>query len=807
MRAVSEAVAVLTATAVQETGQTAEQKKELFDRETLFKAVESFLMREKIKDTRKYHIETLAVFMYQKPLTKLSFEEILIKIHELFDEEYSESTQKKIKTFISKLVSKDILQRELNIVERYYLDIDTMSEILYIYDNLKNIEQETVSEDNIEEHIEKLVSDFSHVAELRGDAYYIDLTVVANYSEKLVEMLAHNYYKVSQKFLETLNKENNTLIKKIYFVNAPRKIRVKDIDAKLNGKIVTVLGSITTVGELESFIKKAVWVCKDCGYEHVRVNYPVKRSARVDKCEACGSRNVELFIEKSELMNFRRMLVEDSYEFLKEQEQRAQFEAYFLDPPALDSLMGETVELTVIVENDALLSNRKQATAKIILHVIGVEEHKREEGELDDKKFINKIKELRAKLDDREFIDKIVEMLDSYTMHSTNKEKEYLYRMYLFKKAVLYAYLSEKGARADKTLRTVNVLVVGDKGTSKSTFARRFAELVNAEVVSLANASAGGLIGIADRREGWGWFFEAGKLLKAKNNLIFIDEFDKISETDEVASKLLDILATGDFTFNKASIHIKTKLYLSLVAMMNPRGGVFNNIVDAFEQLAISKKEFLDRFSIILFIREGDYRDLVEIARAIHRKRTAELNEVEEQERKALIRTYLHLARSIKIRRWTEDANILFEKRIQELLRGLKNSNTAFSYGMRLVQHLENLAEASAKARLSEEVEAVDVEDAVWLMKESIKSWGVELDEFIEKVELEMDKESRDALVYAKKTVEKLMKKGIVEFTAKDFEDVCLEFVEKEEQVKLALKVAKKFNLIKQISDDRFYIP
>lgn len=172
-----------------------------------------------------------------------------------------------------------------------------------------------------------------------------------------------------------------------------------------------------------------------------------------------------------------------------------------------------------------------------------------------------------------------------------------------------------------------------------------------------------------------------------------------------------------------------------------------------------------------------------------------------------LVRAYLFTARSIRPR-WTKEANEELKKSSSEVIELLSNASesVSFSYGTRVITHLRNIATAYAKLLLDDQVKAKHVKYALNIFLDAVKSWGVDLPEFGREIVLDMDKESRDALVYAKNIVKTLLEKNIDVIPKEKFKELARKYAKTEEDIKRIVAVAKKFKLVEELNDGSLLI-
>ncbi|WP_367884951.1 hypothetical protein [Thermococcus sp. JCM 11816] len=106
-----------------------------YDKELLVEAIKRYLRREGFteKELRLYTILPVAVFFHIHPEETPTFDEIMIKIYEIFGEKYGEKTRKNIESFLKKLNSRDIIEIIHDVVPKYSLLFEPRMKILEIY--------------------------------------------------------------------------------------------------------------------------------------------------------------------------------------------------------------------------------------------------------------------------------------------------------------------------------------------------------------------------------------------------------------------------------------------------------------------------------------------------------------------------------------------------------------------------------------------------------------------------------------------------------------------------------------------------
>ncbi|KAH9386068.1 DNA replication licensing factor MCM6 [Nematocida major] len=121
----------------------------------------------------------------------------------------------------------------------------------------------------------------------------------------------------------------------------------------------------------------------------------------------------------------------------------------------------------------------------------------------------------------------------------------------------------------------INILLVGDPGTSKSQFLKQTSTLVERGVyTSGKGSSAAGLTASVIRDETGEFSIEAGALMLSDSGVCCIDEFDKMDERDRVA--IHEAMEQQSITIAKGGIHATLSARTSILAAANPVRGRYD---------------------------------------------------------------------------------------------------------------------------------------------------------------------------------------------------------------------------------------
>jgi len=310
------------------------------------------------------------------------------------------------------------------------------------------------------------------------------------------------------------------------FFNLPNTLLVKELASEHINRLIQVEGIITRVSEVKPYVAKAVFVCKDCGNEMVRLQKPYQNIIKPTKCDACGSRNIELDVDKSRFVNFQSFRIQDRPESLKGGQMPRFVDAILLDDLVDTALPGDRVIVTGILR--VILEQRdKRPIFKKILEVNHIEPLSKEIEELEiTPEDEQRIRELAKRKD---VVDVIVDSIAPAIWGHREVKKGIALALFGGVQKILPDGTKLRGES--------HVLLVGDPGVAKSQILRYVANLApRAIYTSGKSSSAAGLTAAAVRDEFTGsWVLEAGVLVLADGGIALIDEFDKMSERDRSA--------------------------------------------------------------------------------------------------------------------------------------------------------------------------------------------------------------------------------------------------------------------------------
>ncbi|WP_254536492.1 ATP-binding protein [Halomarina litorea] len=262
-------------------------------------------------------------------------------------------------------------------------------------------------------------------------------------------------------------------------------------------------------------------------------------------------------------------------------------------------------------------------------------------------------------------------------------------------------------------------------------------------------SSSAGLTAAAvrdDFGEGQQWSLEAGALVLADQGIAAVDELDKMRPEDR--SAMHEALEQQKISVSKAGINATLKSRCSLLGAANPKYGRFDQYEPIGEQINL-EPALISRFDLIFTVTdkpdaEKD-RDLAEhiintnYAGELHTHRTnnatsqfsqEEVDTVTEEVAPTiepeLLRKYIAYAKRNVYPTMTEEAKETIRDFYVDLRARGSDEDSPIPVTARKLEALVRLAEASARVRLSDTVEAEDAERVTTLVRSCLEDIGMD---------------------------------------------------------------------------------
>lgn len=361
---------------------------------------------------------------------------------------------------------------------------------------------------------------------------------------------------------------------------------------------------------------------------------------------------------------------------------------------------------------------------------------------------IDEIKELAGEPDIYQ------QLIDSFAPHIYTTEQGDRQKLAII--LALFGGVQKQLPTGSQIRGNINVLLIGDGGTAKSQFLKTAEKLAPKSVLASGKgATAAGLTATAEQSNLTGeWSLKAGALVMANNGVACIDEFDKM---DASARKSIhEALENQEVPVTKAGINTTLPAKTAVIAAANPEGGEFNRFDDLMEQIDM-EQPLISRFDIIFGLQDKQNKERdTTIAETQHDVAAGDLD-VEPEIEYDLLREYIAYARQKEPTYASEDVK---QRLISYYVDLREQSEDGDEPGPRHNDSLRRLAQASARVRLSEDIEMEDAERAIDMFKFTVGQVGLDEDGNVSGNQLNggkrTDKSQQDRIENVEKAIRRL---------------------------------------------------
>lgn len=501
------------------------------------------------------------------------------------------------------------------------------------------------------------------------------------------------------------------------------------------GMLMDVPGQVKKVSKVKPRVREAAFECQRCGtMTFIPQKGGFQEPHECKGCERQGPFTIDY--DESDFIDHQLALIQQPPEKTKGGS-AAEMEVHLEDDLIMEFEVGDKVTLTSIMrlEQDTK-GNKKSRDFDTVLEGHSVVREESDYEDIDVGEHIDEIR-LIASGEKGDPFDLLVDSINP--KHHGDHDVKLAIALQLFGGWSR----SHPGGAQDRG--DSHILLMGDPGCGKSTFLRSVDDIAPRSVyASGKGASAAGLTAaaVADDFGDSKWSLDAGAMVLADGGVACIDEIDKMDE--QAVSSMHDALESQKVHVNKAGINTTLSSRTALLAAGNPENGRFDSYRPRAEQIDMDPA-LMSRFDLYFMVSDNPDpdQDREVVGHQIESRQVSgkhargeELSE-EERERhtpkidRDVLRAYIaHAKESCKPIIDDEDV----KRRITEFFVGLRSqsynegddaeTDTPIAVTYRQVEGIQRLAEASARVRLSDEVELEDAKRAIQLVTESMKQVG-----------------------------------------------------------------------------------
>jgi len=569
-------------------------------------------------------------------------------------------------------------------------------------------------EDTILFEIKAFLEEYKSSLNLTSKNVKIDCKFLLDHTPSLYDKLLDNPEELISLFKKALEEKYSLkdISIMLFGLNNPEEInniRVINLDKLYN--LRGVIKRLTNVFSRDISIK---YECPSCG-SFISIAQTKKKKQEPRKC-SCGRKGSFIKVSK-ETKDVQELNLEELPEEIdgrQPKQLRVYLEGDLTDPDFSRRLQpGKKVEIIGIIKTLPTFMTRKDEElnlSEFMLEANNLISLEEEDDVNLSEEDIREIKEIAA--------------CDPLETLSLNVAPE-IYGYQKIKKALVLQMVKGtpiKKSEGQISREDINVLLVGDPGTSKSTLLKSVQmRCPRSKMVVGTKSSKVGLTAAVKKDELSGEFsLEAGAMVLCSGSLLCLDELDKMGE--EQFAELLEPMSMSIITVNKAGISATLPSKTSVLASANPEfGSFFNSEKPVAKQIKIPSP-LLNRFDLIFIMKDvpntkTDQEAINHIFEGYCKGNQATLSI--DQFKKYI--TYCKKLNPTINPNLTKKFSDFYIK-----IRGMSVGNGAVGLpiNLRNLEGLIRLSQASAKLRLKTEVEEKDFEIAKEIFEYSLSQIG-----------------------------------------------------------------------------------
>jgi replicative DNA helicase Mcm len=520
---------------------------------------------------------------------------------------------------------------------------------------------------------------------------------------------------------------------------------IRDLRSKNMGQFISVEGLVRKSNEVRPKVLNAAFKCLRCGHittipqEEANMREPLECEKTEDGGGGCGrvagSTRFKFVKEMSTFIDTEKIEIQERPEGLKGGAQPQSLTAYLEDDITGQIFPGARVILNGVLDSRMRLKGSTgQTTFDIFLNVNSMEfmEADAYDIEISD--------EEQAKIDELAADPQIMEIIKdsiSPSIFGLEFEKEALALQ-------LFGGIAKEMPDGTKIRGDIHILLVGDPGTAKSQLLRYMSDITPRGIYASGKSATGAGLTAAAVKDDFGegrWTLEAGALVLADMGLACVDELDKMSNQDR--SSMHEAMEQQTISVNKAGINATLQSRCSILGAANPKYGRFSQNEYIADQINLPPT-LLSRFDLIFPLydepkpqEDANIADHILNSHLVGEMRErfenssdtdegfdqANFEKLDNSRKPAiepeLLRKYVFVAKKRKFPILTQEAIARLKAYYLEVRSMSKSGeNKTVPITARQLEGFVRVAEASARARMADEVNIDDAERAIRIVRE-----------------------------------------------------------------------------------------
>jgi len=577
------------------------------------------------------------------------------------------------------------------------------------------------------------------------------------------------------------------------------QVGIRDIRSKHMGQFISVEGLVRKANEVRPRVQNAAFKCMRCGHittifqEEVMIREPLECAKDESGGGGCGrgagSTKFKLDKELSSFIDTEKIEIQEKPEGLEGGAQPQSLTAYVEDDIAGIIFPGARIVISGILDTRMRhKGSQGQTTFDIFVSVNNIEFMDADAFDIDVSE--EEMEQINALAAEPNIIEMIRDSI-SPTIFGNEFEKEALALQ-------LFGGVPKKMPDGTTIRGDIHVLLVGDPGTAKSQLLRYMSDITPRGIYASGKSTTGAGLTAAAVKDDWSegrWTLEAGALVLADKGLACIDELDKMSAQDR--SSMHEAMEQQTISVAKAGINATLQSRCTLLGAANPKYGRFSDQEFVADQINLPPT-LLSRFDLIFPLT--DKPNSVEDAKiADHILRSHLVGEIQERFKhvgdteedfdakkyaemgesreplisQELLRKYVYIAKKQKFPILTEEAISRLKEYYLEVRKlGEKSEAKAVPITARQLEGFVRVAEASARAKMSDEVNIDDAERAILIVREYLRRvigrGGDELEWDADTLYTGVPQSQQQRIISIRRIMKNLLKEDSQGFTIRD---------------------------------------